>query len=476
VAASAALAACAAGPDFHRPEAPVVSAFTRDTLPGQTAGVEGPDGLAQVFRSGLDVPADWWTLFGSTALNAMVRRSLGANPDLESARASLRVAQELARAQGAGLWPFAQASFSPSRQRVSAITTSPLNSGDSVFNLHTAQLSISYAPDVFGATRRAIESAQAQSEVQRFQVEAAYLTLTANVVVGAIQLASLRGQLEATQRSVQASSDQLEVLKRQRQFGQIADAAVLAQEAALAQARAALPPLQKQLQLQRDVLATLSGRFVADDSDEDLDLAALQLPAELPVSLPSELVAQRPDIQAAQAQLHAASAQIGVAVANRLPQLTLTASGGAMATRMSELTRADNVFWNLAANATQPLFDGAALLHRQRASQAAYEQAAAQYRSTVIAAFQNVADALEAIKADADALAAAVQAEQSARASLEIARRQLELGDVSPLSVMLAEQAWQQATIALVQARASRLADSAAMFQALGGGWWNRRN
>jgi NodT family efflux transporter outer membrane factor (OMF) lipoprotein len=404
----------------------------------------------------------------------LVQQALSANPDLESARDALRISQELARAQGATFWPTVVANYTPSRQRVAAVSTSPLSSNATVFNLHTAQVSVSYFPDVFGGIRRAFESAQAQAQAQRFQMEAAYLSLTSNVVVGAIQLASLRAQLEAAEQSVGSASGQLQILQRQLALGQVAEAAVMAQQAALAQAQAALPGLRKQLQQQANVLATLDGRLVAQDAPPPLELSDLKLPGELPVSLPSRLVEQRPDVQAARAQLHAACADVGVAIANELPQFTLTASGGAMATRLADLGRADNVFWNLAANAAQPIFEGGALIHRRRAAQAAYEQAVARYRSTVLSAFQNVADVLEAVQADADAMVAATEAERLAQASLQIAQRQLELGDVNPLQVLEADQALQQARSNRVQAQANRLADSAALFQALGGGWWNR--
>ncbi len=469
---AALLAACAVGPDFQRPAAPAVSGYTRQALP---AGTAGAGTLAQAFRQGQQVPQRWWAQFGSPELDAMVERALQANPDLESARAALRVAQELARAQAGALWPSASAGFTPSRQRISAQTTSPLSSGESVFNLHTAQVSVSYAPDVFGGTRRALEASQAQAEAQRFQMQAAYVTLTTNVVVGAVQAASLRAQIDATDGSIRSAAGQLRVLKRQLELGEVAESAVLAQQAALAQARAARPALDKQLQWQLDQLATLTGQLAADvPRPAAIDLASLRLPADLPVSLPAQLVRQRPDIQAAEAQLHAASAQIGVAVANMLPQLTLTASGGAMATQIASLTSSGNVFWSIAANATQPLFEGGALLHRRRAAQAAYDQAAAQYRSAVLSAFQNVADVLQAIQSDAEALADATLAEQSAAASLQVAGRQLELGDISPLAVLQAEQAHQQARLALIQAQASRLTDTAALFQALGGGWSDR--
>jgi NodT family efflux transporter outer membrane factor (OMF) lipoprotein len=273
---------------------------------------------------------------------------------------------------------------------------------------------------------------------------------------------------------VKIEQEQLELFKRQLQLGAVAEANVIAQVATLAQTKAMLPPLQKQLAQQRDLLAALAGRFPSDGPAEKFDLTTLQLPQELPLTLPSKLVEQRPDVRAAEEQLHSASAQIGVAKANMLPQFTLSAAGGSMATQISQLFKSGNGFWSLAGGITQPLFEGGALIHKKRAAEAAYDEAAAQYRAIVIAAFQNVADTLQALQFDADALQAAAEAERSAAASLAIARRQVELGDIAYVSLLAAEQTYQQAALNLVQARANRFADTAALFQALGGGWWNR--
>jgi len=314
----------------------------------------------------------------------------------------------------------------------------------------------------------------AQEAAQRFQLEAAYLTLTANLVAAAVSEAALRGQIAATEEIIGIARQSLDILRRQGALGQIAGADVAVQEAALAQAEASLPPLRKQLAQQRHLLAVLAGRPPSAGPSAEFDLASLDLPRELPVSLPSRLVEQRPDIRAAEAQLHAASAIIGVAIANRLPLLTLTANPGLGAVTLGQLATPGAGFWTLAANAAATVFDAGALRHKQRAAEAAYDAAAAQYRATVLTAFQNVADSLRALASDADGLKAAAAAERAAATSLAIARRQLAIGAINPLALLIAEQGYQQTRIALAGARAARLADSAALFQALGGGWWNR--
>lgn len=467
-------AGCAAGPDFVRPSAPAVNGYTPEALPERTASADIGGGEAQRFVQGLDLPGQWWTLFQSPALNALIERALRANPDLQSAQAALRMGRENALAQRGAFYPQAQGNFSLTRQKVGESISSPLNSDESIFNLHTAQVSVSYAPDVFGLNRRQVESLEAQAEAQRFQWEAAYLSLTTNVVAAAVQEASLRAQIAATQRIIGIETEQRDLIKRQLELGAVAEAALVAQEATLAQTQATLPPLQKQLAQQRNLLSALSGRYPSETGTEQFTLGALQLPTDLPVTLPSQLVQQRPDVRAAEAQLHAASAQVGVAIANMLPQFSLTANGGDMGTQIASLFSSANNFWTLAANVTQPIFQGGTLLHRKRAAQAAYDQAAAQYRGTVIQAFQNVADTLHALRYDAQGLEAAVAAEQASAKSLAIARRQLELGDISYLALLGSELAYQQVLLNRVQAQASRYADTAALFQALGGGWWNR--
>jgi NodT family efflux transporter outer membrane factor (OMF) lipoprotein len=428
----------------------------------------------QYFLEARDIPADWWSLFHSDALNALIGEALAASPSIGAAEAALRGARETVLAQQGAFFPSVDAQLNPTRQSVASVLSSPLASGSNIYTLHTAQLNISYAPDVFGGNRRQVESLQAQADAQRFQLEAAHLTLTSNVVIAAIQTASLRTQIRTTHDLIALATRQLELFRRQQALGQIGAADVAAQEAAIAQVRTTLPPLEKQLEQQRNQLAVLVGRVPSEGPTLDVELDALRLPEELPLSLPSRLVEQRPDIKAAEEQLHAASAQIGVALANRLPNLSLTASAGSSGLEFSKLFTAGTGFWSLGVNALQPLFDGGTLLHRQRAAQASYDQAAATYRSTVLGAFQNVADTLSAILADARALDAVVMSERAAERSLLIARKQWAAGATSSLAVLSAEQAYRQAALARVQAQANRLTDTVALFQALGGGWWNR--
>lgn len=465
---------CAVGPDFRRPAAPSVERYSPQTLPHQTASAEVKGGEAQRFVQGMDIPGQWWELFHSKPLDDLVGQALKANPDLEGAQAALRGAWENVSAQEGAFFPTVDASFNPTRQKSAATLSSPLASGGNVFSLHTAQVAVSYTPDVFGGTRRQVESLKAQADWQRFQLEATYLTLTSNVVAAAVQEAALRGEITATKRIMAIQSQSLELMQRQYALGQIATADITAQEAALAQSQAMLPPLENQLAQQRNLLTRLVGRFPSETMAETFELSKLQLPQELPVSIPSKLVEQRPDVRAAEEQLHAASAEIGVSVANRLPNITLSANVGSAATSVGQLFTSGTGFWGLGANLTQPIFQGGTLLHRQRAAEAAYDQAAAQYRSCVLTAFQNVADTLHAIQSDAEALKAAAAFERAAAKSLGIVRRQRELGDVNYLALLNSEQNYQQATSNLVQALSNRYADTAALFQALGGGWWNR--
>jgi NodT family efflux transporter outer membrane factor (OMF) lipoprotein len=473
-AATLLVAGCAVGPDFKPPAAPDVSGYTAEPLAQQTSSANVKGGEAQRLVKGLDIPGQWWTLFHSPALNSLVAQAISSNPTLPAAEAALRQAWEDVYAEQGSLYPTITAGFSPSRNKTPA-TLAPVPSSNLLYySLFTAPVTVSYVPDVFGGTRRQIESLAATAEYQRFQLEAAYLTLTSNVVAAAVQEASLRGQLAATEEIIRIETESLDILRKQLALGEVAEADVAAVEATLAQAQATLPPLQKQLAVQRDMLTALLGRFPSQEPAEKFELAALQLPQELPVSLPSRLVEQRPDVQSAEAQLHAASAEIGVAVAARLPQFSLTGDAGATALTFSSLAVPGNVFWTLAGNVTQTVFDAGTLLHKQRAAVAAFDQAAAQYRSTVIAAFQNVADSLHALVSDADTLKAAYSAERAAFESLAIARNQLQLGAIGYLALLTAENTYDTALLALVQAQAARYADTAALFQALGGGWWNR--
>jgi NodT family efflux transporter outer membrane factor (OMF) lipoprotein len=470
---AALLTGCAVGPDFAPPSAPNVSGYTPEPLGRKTASTDAAREGAQRFVRDLDLPGQWWRLFHCKALNGLVEKALATNPDLEAAQAALTVAKENVYAQRGMLLPAVDGNFAASRQGFEISQPSDVTS---TFNLFTAQLNVSYTPDVFGGTRRSIEALAAQADSERFALEATYLTLTANLAGAAVQEASLRGQIAATLKIIKIETDVLNLMRRQHAAGQIAEGDVVAQEAALAQVEQTLPPLQKQLFQQRDLLAALSGGFPSDKLSERFELESLLLPHELPVSLPARLVEQRPDVRAAEANLQSASAQIGVAIANRLPNIALSGTPGSTALAVDQLFTPGFNFWNVTGSVTQPLFHGGTLLHKELAAKAAFRQAAAQYRSTVIVAFQNVADSLRAIQTDAVALQKAVKSERAAARGLDITRKRLELGDINYLGLLNAQQTYQQALISLVQARAARYADTVALFQALGGGWWNRED
>ena len=474
---SALLAACTVGPDFKRPSPPDAVGYVPGPLPAATVSADTADGASQRLVSGLDISGSWWTLFHSLPLNALIARSLRANPNIAAARAALRQARETVYAQQGAYYPQVSAGLSAARALTPTGALSPASaSGNPYYSLITPQLNVSFVPDLFGANSRTVESLEAQSENQRFLLDATYLTLTANVVVAAVQEASLRAQIDAVQATIKIEADLLAILRTQSSLGQVAGVDVAAQQAALALAEQGLPSLQKQLAQQRDLLTALSGHIPSEEVPEHFELASLDLPLDLPVSLPANLVEQRPDVRAAEANLHAASAQIGVALAARLPQITLTGSVGGSANQLGNLFTPGNNFWSVAAGLTQPIFQGGTLLHKQRAAEAAFDQAKAQYRGTVLTAMQNVADALHGLLSDAETLRATVDSEHAARRSLEITRRQLQLGQIAYLALLNAEQTYQQARLALVQAQANRLADTAALFQALGGGWWKRPN
>jgi len=464
------LSGCTVGPDFLRPAPPDVEGYTAEPLPAQTASADVGGGAAQKFITGQDIPGQWWELFHSKPLTDLVGEALRANPDLAAAHAALRQARENLYAQEGTQYPEVDANPSIARERTSKVATG----GAEKFTLFNATVSVSYVLDVFGGIRRQIESLEAQAENQRFELEAAYLTVTTNVVTAAIQEASLRAQIAATRDIIKAESEQLSVLQQQFGLGGVAKSDVLQQEATLRQAQATLPPLQKQLAQIRNQLSALAGRFPSQDRGDRFELADLKLPEDLPVSLPSKLVDQRPDVRAAEATMHSASAQIGVARANQLPQFTLSADFGAEATQLSSLATPGTAAWTVAAALAQPLFDAGQRRHLKRAAVAAFDQANAQYQSTVLTAFQNVADTLRALESDADALKAQLEAERSAANSLEIAREQFKVGAISYPSLLNAQETYLRVRIDLVQAQAARYADTAALFQALGGGWWNR--
>ncbi len=463
------LGACV-GPNFHKPAAPAADRYTMDPLAASTASAAGAGGAAQKFLVGSEVPSNWWTLFGSEEIDALVQEALRSNPDVASAQAALRQALENTAAQRGSYFPTVQGEMEASRNRDATGVLQPtLNSGNPVYSLFTPQVTVSYVPDVFGANRRAVESLSAQAEASRDQLDATYLTLTANVVTAAIQEAGLRAQIAATTQVLTLERESLEVMRRQLELGAIAEADVYAQDAAFAALEETLPPLNKQLHQTRDELAVLTGHLPADFKGVHFELDQLVLPTDLPLGVPSQLVERRPDVRAAEAQLHSATAQVGVAIANMLPQFTITGDLGSTATLLHDLFKPGTGFWSLGVDGTQTLFQGGTLIHRKRAADAAMDQAAAEYRSTVLTAFQNVADALHALDTDAEALSAASRAADAAQKSLGVAHHQLELGSVSYLALVTSEQSYQQAVVSLAQARANRYSDTAALFQALGG-------
>ncbi len=489
VATALLVCACAVGPDFQRPASPKVDGYAPKPMAEMTASADVVGGDAQHFVMGRDIAFAWWTLFESPKLNALVERALKANPTITAARAALRQAQEYTAAQRGFFYPTVSAEYSFERQKLPgniATTNAPGLQGNGQFiapsapaeplfyNFQTAQLTVGYTPDVFGANRRQVESLQAQADTLRYEMEATYITLAGNVVAAAVQEASLRAQIEATQRFIDQNAKALEILRSQFHLGYVMRLDVAAQESALAQAREQLPPLLKQLELTHDLLRALLGELPNADIDTTFEFSSLKLPTDLPVTLPSKLVDQRPDVRAAEEQLHSASAQVGVAVAARLPQFTINGAVGGTANQASWLFRNGGPFWNVIGDVTQPLFDGFTLLHRQRAAEEGLLQAQAQYRSTVITAFQNVADTLHAVQSDADSLAACKEAERAAKVMMDVTERQYKMGYVNFLILLAAQEAYEQSLITLVQAQSNRYGDTAALFQALGGGWWNR--
>jgi NodT family efflux transporter outer membrane factor (OMF) lipoprotein len=468
------LAGCAVGPDFKRPDAPSASEYTAHPASDTAATADVAGGESQRFAKGGDIPGDWWTLFHSTPLNELIDQSLTNNHDLKAAQAALTVARENVLAQRGSYYPSVAASFSASRQKQSESISPTPNSNTFLYNLFTPQVSVSYMPDIFGLNRRTVESVQAQEQAVRFQMIAAQITLSTNVVAAAVQAGSLQAQIDATHELIEINTHMVTILRDQLAKGYASGLDVAAQESQLEQTRATLPPLIKQLAQQRDLLAVLVGQLPSQAPDQTFELSSLQLPQELPLSLPSALVAQRPDVRQAEANMHAASAQIGVAIANRLPNIVLSGNTGSTALAMDQLFKSGTGFWGVGADITAPIFQGGTLLHQERAAKAAYVEAAEQYRSTVMAAFQNVADTLTALEQDAEGLKTAAAAADAAKRTLDLSQRQLAAGYANYLSLLNAQQSYLQARINLVQAQANRYADTAALFQALGGGWWNR--
>jgi NodT family efflux transporter outer membrane factor (OMF) lipoprotein len=469
------LIACAVGPDFHRPDAPDVSAYTSQNLPGKTASASVAAGEAQYFLHDMNIPDQWWTVFRSQALDQVIRMALSDNPTLASARATLRKAQEDFNAQfGAGRIPSVDAKASATREKFSGASFGQPGGG-TIFNLYNVSVNVSYLLDPFGSVSRELEALQSQIDFERFQLEGSYLTLTSNIVTTAVKEASLREQIRATEEIVTLQKNQLSLVEQQFELGGVSRSDVLTQRTQLAQTLTTLPPLKKDLSKTRHLISVLAGKFPADASSLPVfNLDGLTLPQNLPVSLPSSLVRQRPDIRAAEALLHAASAQVGVSTANLYPQIKISGMYGTEATKTHNLFESGTMIWNIGMDLLQPVFHGGELTSKRRAAIAAYEQSLAQYHETVLQAFQNVADVLRTLEEDAETLNAESTALQASNDVLDLTQKQFQLGAVSYLSLLNAQRQYQQAIIGLAQAQAARFADTAALFQALGGGWWNR--
>jgi NodT family efflux transporter outer membrane factor (OMF) lipoprotein len=468
------LVGCAVGPDFKAPKAPDAKSYVPNELPAATTDTSAPGGEAQHFVAGLDIPGQWWVLFRSPQLNALIERALAQNPTLEAAQAALWEANENTAAARGAYFPTVTGSFQAERQKASGAAFGLPQFGSFIYSLNDASVNVSYGLDVFGGTRREVESLRAQSDYQRFALEAAYLSLTANIVTTAVGEASVREQISKTEDIADSQQRQLDIIRRRVTAGAASRTDVAQQQAILSNTLAMLPPLRTQLAQYRNQLATYVGELPADYESGAFTLDSLLLPADLPVSVPSKLVEQRPDVRQYSAQLHQATALLGVATANMLPQITLSGSYGGEATKLGEVFNPASAVWSLIGGVTQPIFEGGKLLHQRRAAVAATEEAAAHYKATVLSAFQDVANTLVALQGDADTFAASAAAENAAAESLKLIRAQYKSGGASFTQVLTSEQSYQSAAITLVKARAQRYADTAALFQALGGGWWNR--
>jgi len=486
----AALPGCAVGPNYHAPAAPDVR-LTAKPLPTATIAAGGE---AQAFTPGADIAGDWWTIYQSPALDSLITTALAHNPSLQAAQATLVQAEETLRSDYGVLVPTVTGAAGVQRDQLSTAALASFGSGSSnsgsggassattsssslpPYTLYNASLSVSYALDLWGGARREVEGQTAVTQYQRYELEAAYLSLTGNIVTEAVQAASLQAQIDATNQVIAAEQQSLSILQTQFTLGGVSQAQVLQQQTQVAQAQATLPPLQDQLQVAQDQLAAYEGGLPGNTVPPDLTLDALQLPQNVPVSVPSAIVAQRPDIQAAAAQLHTASANVGVADAEMLPQINLTGEIGHESITPRTLFTPSTLLWNLVAGLSQPIFEGGQLAANRKGAIAALRGAGAKYQETVISAFQNVADVLAALQYDAAELRAADAALDAASRSLALTQSQYKLGGQPFTAVLTAQTAYQNAAITDVKARAARLADTAALYNALGGGWWHRQD
>jgi len=473
LAAIALLAGCAVGPDFRAPDPPATQQYTRDPAPATTAAADGPAGDAQTFASSAHTLQRWWTQFGSEPLDRLVDTAWHNSPTLAEARARLDEARQNHAAQaGATMLPRVDANLSATREQVDiAAFGLPANvPSPGPFTLYDASVSVSYALDVFGGNRRALEALRAQVDYQAYTLDAARLTLAGNVVATAILHASLAQQVALTRQLVDAQARQLRIVEARFAAGGVSQADVHAQRALLAQTQASLPPLAARHAQAGHRLAILLGAPPSADTLPELALDALALPRTLPVALPSTLARERPDIRAAEAVLHQASANVGVATANLYPHFSVSAGIGSERTRIADIVSGLNV-WNVGLGLTQPLFHGGELRARKRAAEAAYDAAFASYRETVLLALQQVADAMRAVEHDAAELQARDTAAQQAAASRAIAGDRYAAGGISLIDLLDAQRQVLQTGLDRTRAQADRLADTAALLQALAGNW-----
>lgn len=457
---------CTVGPNFKRQEAPPVNRYTEEVLPSETVTAEG---RAQRFRLGVEPETEWWRLFGSEDLNGIVSAAIAENQSLQAAQARLRQSQESLHAGYGAFYPQVDANLGASRQKFSSARYGG-GFGSSIFNLYTASATVSYDLDFFGLTRRTVEGLKAQVDYQQYEVDATYLTLLGNIINTAIALAGYRAQIAAEEEIVKFEREQLRITKIQADAGMIPYTDVLSVQSLLAGSEAVLPPLQKLLSQTRHLLVTLVGRFPSSWSPPDMDLDSFTLPQDVPVSLPSSLVRRRPDILAAEALLHVASANIGVATAAMYPNITLSAGYGVASTSLSSLFDASSTFWSVGAGLLAPLFHGGTLYYQKQAAVEAYQETLATYRQTVLTAFAQVADALRALEYDARTLEAQAFSLKSAEQSLRLVEANYKAGIANYLDLLIADRLYREAKVGYVQALVVRLQDTSALFVALGGG------
>lgn len=469
------LTACAVGPDFKKPDPPKAGTYTEKPVSSELATAPSIGGSKQSLDPGADIPAEWWSLYRSPELDALIKQALKRNPNLASADATLRAAQENANAIfGSLLFPSIGLGASATRQQITPSTFGLSSGNPNIFNLYNTSVSVNYNLDVFGGARRAVQSAQAQAEITGFQLEGAYLSLTANIVTTAIREAALRAQYQSNLEIYEAQKNLADLIRKQLEIGTASRVDLTSQVALAASSQIDLLNLDKNLSFTRNQLAVYVGDFPGNAQLAKFDLAKLNLPERIPLSIPSDLVRQRPDIRAAEAYIKSTNALVGVATANLLPQITLSGAMGSQALTTGALFGPNAAIWSVAGGVFQPLFQGGALLAQRRSAIATYEAAVFQYQATVLNAFQEVANALQALESDALALQAASEAERNALEYLNLLEQQYKLGTGSYLAVLIAQQQYQQTKFRLIDVQASRFANTAALFAALGGGWWNR--